>query len=51
MSAYYNILNIRGDRMKRSPMTVISLRGASEKGQSKAKKEQNRTVIIEIVPD
>jgi outer membrane protein OmpA-like peptidoglycan-associated protein len=32
MVVYYNILNIMGDRMKRSPGTAISLSGASENG-------------------
>jgi len=32
MNVYYNILNILGDRMKRSPRTLISLSGASGQG-------------------
>jgi outer membrane protein OmpA-like peptidoglycan-associated protein len=37
MTVYYNILNILGDRMKRSPRTTISLSGASGKGPEHGK--------------
>jgi outer membrane protein OmpA-like peptidoglycan-associated protein len=37
MTVYYNILNILGDRMRRSPGTSISLSGASEKGPGHGK--------------
>jgi outer membrane protein OmpA-like peptidoglycan-associated protein len=32
MTAYHNILNILGDRMRRSPQAAVSLVGASEQG-------------------
>jgi outer membrane protein OmpA-like peptidoglycan-associated protein len=37
MTVYYNILNIMGDRMKRSPRTIIALSGASGKGPAHGK--------------
>jgi len=50
MTVYYNILNILGDRMKRSPGTVISLSGASEKGpeHGKARAETIKRYLVEV---
>jgi outer membrane protein OmpA-like peptidoglycan-associated protein len=44
MTVYYNILNILGDRMKRSPGTSISLSGASPGNGSEYGKERAETV-------
>ena len=50
MTVYYNILNILGDRMKRSPRTIISLSGASEKDPEfgKARAETIKKYLVEI---
>jgi outer membrane protein OmpA-like peptidoglycan-associated protein len=50
MIVYYNILNIMGDRMKRSPGTTISLSGASEKGLefSKERAETIKKYLVNI---
>jgi outer membrane protein OmpA-like peptidoglycan-associated protein len=44
MTVYYNILNIYGDRMKRSPGTTISLIGASPERGSAYGKERAETI-------
>jgi len=44
MTVYYNILNIFGDRMKRSPGTSISLTGASPERGSEYGKERAETI-------
>jgi len=44
MTIYYNILNILGDRMKRSPGTSISLSGASPGNGPEFGKERAETV-------
>jgi outer membrane protein OmpA-like peptidoglycan-associated protein len=44
MTIYYNILNIMGDRMKRSPGTSISLSGASPGNGPEYGKERAETV-------
>lgn len=41
MTVYYNVLNIVGDRMKRSPSTTISLSGSSEQGLESGTKRAN----------
>lgn len=38
MTVYYNILNIVGDRMKRSPSVSVNLSGSSEQGPEHGKK-------------
>ena len=50
MTVYYNILNILGDRMKRSPGTAISLSGASEKGPElgKARAETIKRYLVDV---
>ncbi|MGA3288251.1 MAG: OmpA family protein [Bacteroidota bacterium] len=51
MTVYYNILNIMGDRMKRSPGTVISLSGASPgKGPEygKARAETIKRYLVDV---
>jgi len=50
MKVYYNILNILGDRMTRSPETKISLSGASEKGpeHGKARAESIKKYLVEV---
>jgi outer membrane protein OmpA-like peptidoglycan-associated protein len=50
MTVYYNILNILGDRMKRSPRTLISLSGASEKEPEfgKARAETIKKYLVDI---
>jgi outer membrane protein OmpA-like peptidoglycan-associated protein len=50
MAVYHNILNIVGDRMKRSPSTTISLSGASESGpaQGKARAETLKRYLVDI---
>jgi outer membrane protein OmpA-like peptidoglycan-associated protein len=51
MTVYYNILNILGDRMKRSPGTAISLSGASpERGPeySKARAETIKRYLVDV---
>jgi|GEM_PF-1647869 len=50
MTVYYNILNILGDRMKRSPGTAIFLSGASEKGpeHGKARAEAIKRYLVDI---
>ena len=51
MNVYYNILNIYGDRMKRSPGTTISLTGSSP-GQGpeygKARAETIKLYLVDI---
>ena len=44
MTVYYNILNIFGDRMKRSPGTTLSLSGASPEKGSAFGKERAETI-------
>jgi outer membrane protein OmpA-like peptidoglycan-associated protein len=50
MTVYYNILNIVGDRMKRSPVTAISLSGASENGveHGKARAETIKRYLVDV---
>jgi outer membrane protein OmpA-like peptidoglycan-associated protein len=50
MTVYYNILNILGDRMKRSPGTAISLSGASENGpeHGKARAETIKRYLVDV---
>ena len=50
MTVYYNILNILGDRMKRSPGTAISLSGASGKGpeHGKARAETIKRYLVDV---
>ena len=50
MTVYYNILNILGDRMKRSPRTIISLSGASGKGpeHGKARAETIKRYLVNV---
>jgi outer membrane protein OmpA-like peptidoglycan-associated protein len=50
MTVYYNILNILGDRMKRSPRTLISLSGASEKEPEfgKARAETIKRYLVDV---
>jgi outer membrane protein OmpA-like peptidoglycan-associated protein len=50
MAAYYNILNILGDRMKKNPGTVISLSGSSGKGleHGKARAETIKRYLVDI---
>ena len=50
MTVYYNILNILGDRMKRSPETTITLSGASEKGPAhgKARAESIKRYLVDV---
>jgi outer membrane protein OmpA-like peptidoglycan-associated protein len=50
MTVYYNILNILGDRMKRSPRTIISLSGASEKEPEfgKARAEAIKRYLVDV---
>jgi outer membrane protein OmpA-like peptidoglycan-associated protein len=50
MTVYYNILNIVGDRMKRSPGAAISLIGASEKGpeHGKARAETIKRYLVDV---
>ncbi|MGD1045136.1 MAG: hypothetical protein ABR936_07395 [Bacteroidota bacterium] len=50
MTVYYNILNIIGDRMKRSPRTIISLSGASEKEPEfgKARAETIKRYLVDV---
>ncbi len=50
MTVYYNVLNIVGDRMKRSPGTTISLSGASDKGavHGKARAETIKKYLVDV---
>jgi outer membrane protein OmpA-like peptidoglycan-associated protein len=50
MAVYYNILNIMGDRMKRSPGANITLTGASESGPEfgKARAETIKQYLIDV---
>jgi outer membrane protein OmpA-like peptidoglycan-associated protein len=50
MTVYYNILNILGDRMKRSPRTIIALSGASEKDPvfGKARAETVKRYLVDV---
>ncbi|RPI04389.1 MAG: flagellar motor protein MotB [Ignavibacteriae bacterium] len=50
MTVYDNILNILGDRMKRSPGAVVSLSGASENGpvQGKARAETIKKYLVDV---
>jgi outer membrane protein OmpA-like peptidoglycan-associated protein len=50
MTVYYNILNILGDRMKRSPRTIIALSGASEKEPEfgKARAETIKRYLVDV---
>lgn len=50
MTVYYNILNILGDRMKRSPGTTILLSGASGSGpeQGKARAETIKRYLVDV---
>jgi outer membrane protein OmpA-like peptidoglycan-associated protein len=50
MTVYYNILNILGDRMKRSPGTTILLSGASENGpeHGKARAETIKRYLVDV---
>lgn len=51
MIAYYNILNILGDRMKKNPMTTVTLTGSSA-GKSaeigKAEAESVKRYLVEV---
>lgn len=50
MAVYYNILNIVGDRMTRSPGTKISLSGASGKGaeHGKARADAVKKYLVDV---
>jgi outer membrane protein OmpA-like peptidoglycan-associated protein len=50
MTVYYNILNIMGDRMKRSPGTTILLSGASGNGPEfgKARAETIKQYLVDV---
>ncbi|RPI04386.1 MAG: hypothetical protein EHM64_10130 [Ignavibacteriae bacterium] len=50
MTVYYNILNILGDRMKRSPRTIITLSGASENEPAfgKARAETVKAYLVDV---
>ncbi len=50
MTVYYNILNIVGDRMRRSPSSTISFIGASENGpeEGKARAESIKKYIVDV---
>jgi outer membrane protein OmpA-like peptidoglycan-associated protein len=50
MTVYYNILNILGDRMRRSPAATISLSGASENGPAhgKARAETIKRYLVDV---
>jgi len=50
MAVYYNILNIIGDRMKRSPGATISLSGASGQGavHGKARAETIKKYLVDV---
>jgi outer membrane protein OmpA-like peptidoglycan-associated protein len=50
MTVYYNILNILGDRLKRSPGTAIFLSGASDKGpeHGKARAEAIKQYLVDV---
>lgn len=50
MAVYHNILNIIGDRMKRSPGATISLSGASENGPAhgKARAETIKRYLVDV---
>lgn len=50
MVAYYNILNILGDRMQKNPNTNIVLVGASEKGETDALAMANsiKTYLVDV---
>jgi outer membrane protein OmpA-like peptidoglycan-associated protein len=50
LTVYYNILNIMGDRMKRSPSATISLSGASEKGPEfgKERAETIKRYLVDV---
>jgi outer membrane protein OmpA-like peptidoglycan-associated protein len=50
MAVYYNILNIVGDRMKRSPGAAISLSGASGMGpeHGKARAETIKRYLVDV---
>lgn len=50
MAVYYNILNIIGDRMKRSPGAAVSLSGASDLGpeHGKARAETIKRYLVDV---
>ncbi len=50
MTAYYNVLNILGDRMSKNPATTITLIGASEKGPKDGKlmAESVKAYLVDI---
>ena len=50
MAAYYNILNILGDRMKKNPRTAILLTGSSGRGleHGKARAETVKRYLVDI---
>lgn len=50
MTVYYNILNVLGDRMKRSPGTVIMLSGASAEGpeHGKARAQTIKVYLVNV---
>ena len=50
MIAYYNVLNILGDRMGKNPSAKISLVGSSEKGPADAKvlAEAVKTYLVDV---
>ncbi len=50
MVAYYNILNILGDRMQKKPTTTIKLAGSSESGISDAKEmaESVKKYLVDV---
>jgi outer membrane protein OmpA-like peptidoglycan-associated protein len=50
MTVYYNILNILGDRMRRSPSSTISFIGSSENGpeQGKARAETIKKYLVDV---
>ena len=50
MVAYYNLLNILGDRMQKKPTTTIKLAGSSEKGSEdgKAMAESVKKYLVDV---
>jgi outer membrane protein OmpA-like peptidoglycan-associated protein len=50
MVAYYNLLNILGDRMQKKPTTTIKLAGSSEKGieDGKAMAESVKKYLVDV---
>ncbi len=50
MTVYYNILNILGDRMRRSPSATITLLGSSDQGPAEGRKraESVKQYLVDI---